>query len=152
MIQQRLVLAINQGMVLDHIPAGQALKIMRLLHVVSDQQRITLGLNLASQRLTLKDLIKIENRVLTEEEFHQVSIFAPEATLNYIENFKISKKVRCQLPKRIHGIFICPNNNCISHGEGQTAFQVESALKTVMLSCVYCERRFERDQLVKNYL
>lgn len=152
MIEQRLVLAINHGMVLDHIPAGQALKIMRLLHVVSHQQRITLGLNLASQRLVLKDLIKIENRLLTEDEFHKVSIFAPEATLNYIQNFKVSEKIRCQLPAMIRDVFVCPNNNCISHLEGKTVFKVEGISKTVMLSCLYCERRFERDQLVKNYL
>ena len=68
MIKTRLVSAIDNGVVIDHIPAGQSLKIMRLLHAVNSKQRVTLGLNLRSKTLKLKDLIKIENRALTRQE------------------------------------------------------------------------------------
>jgi aspartate carbamoyltransferase regulatory subunit len=150
MIKTRLVSAINNGTVIDHIPAGQALKVMRLLHVVNDKQRVTLGLNLTSKILKLKDLIKIENRLLSLKEINQVAIFAPQATINRIENFLVSEKINCQLPETIQDVLVCPNLNCISRVESKTYFKLDTASKTIKLSCFYCEKQFERDQVEEN--
>lgn len=147
MIKTLSVSAINNGIVIDHIPAGQALKIMRLLHVVTNKQRVTLGLNLTSKRLKLKDLIKIENRKLSPEEIDQISLFAPTATINIIEDFAISKKIKCQLPEKICDVIICPNLNCISRAESKTCFRLEGSTKEVILYCFYCEKQFKCDQL-----
>ncbi len=147
MVKTRSVSAINNGIVIDHIPAGQALKIMRLLHAVNNKQRITLGLNLTSKRLKLKDLIKIENRNLSPEAIEQISIFAPSATINIIEKFSICKKIKCRLPETIQGILICPNLNCISRAESKSYFRLEDSIKEVNLYCFYCEKQFKRDQL-----
>ena len=106
MIKTRSVSAIDNGVVIDHIPAGQSLKIIRLLHVVSSKQRVTLGLNLRSTSLKLKDLIKIENRLLTPQEIGHVAIFAPGATISRIVNFKVSEKINCELPKTIRDVLV----------------------------------------------
>ncbi|MFM2322212.1 MAG: Aspartate carbamoyltransferase regulatory chain [Pseudomonadota bacterium] len=147
MIKTRLVSAIDNGVVIDHIPAGQSLKIMRLLHVVNSKQRVTLGLNLRSKALKLKDLIKIENRLLTRQEIEQVAIFAPGATINRIENFKVSEKINCQLPEAIRDVLVCPNLNCISRFESRGYFKLEGSQKRIKLRCFYCEKQFERDQV-----
>lgn len=147
MLKTRSVSAIKNGIVIDHIPAGQALKIMRLLHVVNEKQRVTLGLNLTSQRLKLKDLIKIENRKLSAEEIDKISVFAPSATINAIENFTVFEKIKCTLPETIHGILICPNLNCISRPESKSYFKLEASIQDVNLYCVYCEKQFKREQL-----
>jgi aspartate carbamoyltransferase regulatory subunit len=147
MTKTRSVSAINKGIVIDHIPAGQALKIMRLLHVVNNKQRVTLGLNLTSQRLKLKDLIKIENRNLSPEEVDNISVFAPSATISFIEDFAIYKKIKCQLPETIRDILICPNQNCISRTESKSYFRLEDSVQEVHLYCFYCEKQFKRDQL-----
>jgi aspartate carbamoyltransferase regulatory subunit len=147
MNKTRSVSAIDNGIVIDHIPAGQSLKIMRLLHVVNSKQRVTLGLNLRSTSLKLKDLIKIENRLLTPQEVVQVAIFAPGATISRIENFKVSEKINCKLPKMIGDIFVCPNLNCINHIESKGYFKIEGSLNNVKLRCFYCEKEFERDQV-----
>ena len=146
MVKTRAVSAINSGVVIDHIPAGQALKIMCLLHAVNNKQRVTLGLNLTSQRLKLKDLIKIENRKLNQGEIDQVSVFAPSATINLIEDFVIHKKIECQLPETIRGILTCPNHHCISRIESTSYFRLEDSAKEVNLYCFYCEKQFKRDQ------
>ncbi len=149
MAKTRAVSAINNGVVIDHIPAGQALKIMRLLHAVNNKHRVTLGLNLTSHRLELKDLIKIENRKLTQEEIDQISVFAPSATINLIENFLIHKKIECKLPETIRGILICPNYRCISRVESTSYFrleELEDSAKEVNLYCFYCEKQFKRNQ------
>lgn len=147
MIKTRLVSAIDNGVVIDHIPAGQSLKIMRLLHVIDSKQRVTLGLNLRSKALKLKDLIKIENRVLTRQEIDQVAIFAPGATINRIEDFKVSEKINCQLPETIRDVLVCPNLNCINHFESSGYFKLEGSQKRIKLRCFYCEKQFERDQV-----
>lgn len=147
MNKTRSVSAIENGVVIDHIPAGQALKIMRLLHVVNSKQRITLGLNLRSPSLKLKDLIKIENRMLTPQEIDYVAIFAPDATISRIENFKVSTKINCELPKTIRDVLVCPNLNCINHIDSKGYFKVEGFSNKVKLRCFYCEKQFDRDQV-----
>ena len=147
MNKTRSVSAIENGVVIDHIPAGQALKIMRLLHVVNSNQRVTLGLNLRSTSLKLKDLIKIENRMLSPQEIDHVSIFAPDATVSRIENFKVSIKINCELPKTIRDVLVCPNLNCINHIESKGYFKLEGSSNQVKLRCFYCEKQFNRDQV-----
>src|SRR3990167_9426318 len=111
------VSAIQNGTVIDHIPAGQALKIMHLLRLLKEKYRVTVGFNLSSQRLKLKDLIKIENHALTNKQANEITVFAPEATINIIKNFDVVEKIITRLPENIAGIFSCPNPLCITHGE-----------------------------------
>lgn len=144
------VSAIKNGTVIDHIVAGQALKIMRLLRVFDNKQQATVGLNLKSKSLGLKDLIKIENRMLSESEVNDIAIFAPEATVNIIKDFEVSKKFTAKLPKVILEILICPNINCVSRTEPVTScFCVEDYGKKIKLSCKYCEKEFDRDQVAE---
>jgi len=144
------VSAIKNGTVIDHIVAGQALKIMRLLHVFDNKQQATVGLNLKSKSLGSKDLIKIENRIFSETEVNDIAIFAPEATVNIIEDFEVSRKFRAKLPKVISEILVCPNINCISRAEPViSSFYVEEYSKKIKLSCKYCEKEFNRDQVVE---
>lgn len=147
MIKTRSVSAIDNGIVIDHIPAGQSLKIMLFLHVVTSKQRVTLGLNLRSKTLKLKDLIKIENRLLTPQEIDHVAILAPGATINRIENFKVSEKINCELPNTIRDVLVCPNQNCINHIEAKGYFKLEGSSNQVKLRCFYCEKQFKRDQV-----
>ncbi|MEN9916154.1 MAG: Aspartate carbamoyltransferase regulatory chain [Pseudomonadota bacterium] len=147
MNKTRSVSAIESGVVIDHIPAGQSLKIMRLLHVVNNKQRVTLGLNLRSTSLKLKDLIKIENRLLTPQEIDHIAIFAPGATINRIENFKVSVKINCELPKTIRDVLVCPNQNCVNHIESKGYFKLEAYSNQVKLRCFYCEKKIDREQV-----
>ena len=111
------VSAIKNGTVIDHIPAGQALRIMRLLKLADAHQQITLGLNLVSKTLQQKDLIKIENKQFTEDEVDRISLLAPQATINIIEQFKVIEKIKNHLPNRITKILRCLNQNCVTHSE-----------------------------------
>jgi aspartate carbamoyltransferase regulatory subunit len=147
MVKTRSVSAINNGVVIDHITVGQALKIMRLLQAPGDRQRVTLGLNLTSKRLGFKDLIKIENRDLNPNEIEQVSVFSAFATINRIVNFTVFEKVKCRVPETIRGILICPNRRCISRIETKSYFRLHGSQKDVWLHCFYCEKLFKRDQL-----
>ena len=76
-----------------------------------------------------------------------VAIFAPEATINRIENFKVSEKINCALPETIRDVLVCPNQNCINHIELKGYFKLEGSPSQVKLRCFYCEKQFERDQV-----
>src|ERR1051325_10381059 len=94
------VSAIKQGTVVDHIAAGNALKIVRLLKLAANERRVTLGLNLKSDSIGLKDLIKLENVFLSQFQASQIAVFAPQATVNVIENYRVAKKFRVQLDRK----------------------------------------------------
>lgn len=143
------VSAIKNGTVIDHIRAGQALRIMRLLKVLDiNKHKVTLGLNLPSKLLTFKDLIKIENRVLTKDETNEIVVFSPEATINIIKDFEVIEKVKTHFPKSIANVFTCPNPVCITQKETiDSLFHIEDQGKQIKLSCHYCEKEFDRDQV-----
>jgi aspartate carbamoyltransferase regulatory subunit len=146
MSQTLPVSAIKNGTVIDHIPAGQALRITRSLKILKERNTMTLGLNLPSKRLQHKDLIKIENRILSEAEANEVTIFAPEATINIIKDFDVVKKILTRLPESITGIFVCPNPACITHNEPvESCFHISEHGKNIKLTCKYCEKQFDRD-------
>jgi len=147
------VAAIKEGTVIDHIPAGSALTILQLLKLSEGKHRVSIGLNLTSSRMGLKDLIKVENRALTEKEAHDIAVFAPQATISIIKNYQVASKMSAKLPDAVSKILICPNSRCITNKEQiATLFQVEEHKQQVELHCHYCEKIFERGEMKEFHL
>lgn len=143
---QLQVEAIHNGTVIDHIPAGQGIKIMRLFGLVKTKEKITIGLNLPSQAWGAKDIIKVENTRLSAAQANQLALFAPDATVNLIEDFEVVEKLQLQLPEKVEGVFSCPNSNCISHNEPVSSkFKVRAVQGQVRFRCNYCEKSFHQD-------
>ncbi|BET98373.1 aspartate carbamoyltransferase regulatory subunit [Xenorhabdus sp. TS4] len=148
---QLQVEAIKCGTVIDHIPAHVGFKLLSLFKLTETDQRITIGLNLPSNHLGKKDLIKIENTFLTEQQANQLAMYAPNATINNIENYVVVKKMQINLPDRIDSVLVCPNSNCISHNEPvDSSFYVMSEKDDVVLRCKYCEKEFDRQAVIDN--
>jgi aspartate carbamoyltransferase regulatory subunit len=142
------VAAIQHGTVIDHIATDQTLRIMHMLKLLSRKRTVTVGFNLPSKRMKVKDLIKIENHVLTNKEANEVTVFAPEATINIIKDFEVTQKIITSLPPSISDVFICPNNQCITRHESvESFFHVEERGKQVNLVCHYCEKAFDRNEV-----
>lgn len=143
---QLQVEAIKNGSVIDHIPANLGIKILKLFNLEDSNQRITIGLNLPSSELGHKDLIKIENVFLNGDQANQLALYAPHATVNQIENYEVSKKLKLVLPQNVTAVFACPNSNCITHNEPvDSHFTVVANNDTVQLKCKYCEKAFSRE-------
>ena len=145
MMQNKLqVEAIEQGSVIDHIPAQQGVKILKFFKFTKTNEKITIGLNLSTNNGEGKDLIKIENVFLNDEQANQLALFAPNATINQIKDVKVVNKFQGQLPTSVIDVLVCPNSNCITHNEPvKTQFYVlqKNGLK---LKCHYCEKAFLR--------
>ncbi len=140
------VYAINDGTVIDHIPATKALKVIDILGL-ENEGILTIGIGFSSQKLGRKDIIKIENKYLQKEETDKISLIAPQATINIIKNGKLKEKRKIELPDEYVGIVRCPNPNCITGKEKiKTRFKVINR-SPLMLRCHYCERVINYDEV-----
>ncbi|MFI0488034.1 MAG: aspartate carbamoyltransferase regulatory subunit [Yersinia sp. (in: enterobacteria)] len=142
--------AIKCGTVIDHIPAHIGFKLLSLFKLTATDQRITIGLNLPSKRSYRKDLIKIENTFLTEQQANQLVMYAPDATVNCIDNYDVVKKLTLSLPERIDAVLTCPNSNCISRNEPvDSSFKVKTQKNEIYLKCKYCEKEFDHQVVIQ---
>lgn len=148
--KQLSVEAIENGTVIDHIPAGLGLTILRQFKLLHYGRAVTVGFNLPSRSQGAKDIIKIKDVPFSEQDANRLALFAPEAVVNRIENFKVAQKMTLRLPETICEVFRCPNANCISHSEPVTSrFQVRQHRGAVKLKCHYCEKTFAREAVAE---
>ena len=151
MSEKMQVEAICKGTVIDHIAAGQGLKILNRLHLINDKMRLTVGLNLPSGQFGSKDLIKVENWLFSKDEANELALLAPNATVNIIEDYKVVSKFNMELPEVLVGIFPCPNTNCITHSEPvDSKFTIKTEYEQVRLRCHYCEELFNKKLFTEN--
>jgi aspartate carbamoyltransferase regulatory subunit len=140
--KQLLVSKIENGIVIDHIPAGHAFQVLKLLKLPSDARSL-IAQNVDSASMGSKDLIKIEGTYLTSSEIDIIAFVAPEATLNIISNWHVKEKRKISLPETLEGAFNCPNTLCPTNAKyaaPNTKFTVEkgSRLEETKLHCDYC--------------
>ena len=142
--------AIEKGTVIDHIPAGKGLIILRQFKLLHYGSAVTVGFNLPSKTQGSKDIIKITGVWLDDNAANRLAIFAPEAVVNTIDHFKVINKRRLTLPDEIAEVFRCPNTNCASHGEPvKSRFYVRKQSGQTKLKCHYCEKTFSRDSVAE---
>jgi aspartate carbamoyltransferase regulatory subunit len=139
--------AIANGVNIDHIPQGNAWYIIRLLKL-QRKYPVGIGLNLPSQRMLFKDLLKIENYTLTEAQIKEISVFAPKATYSEIVNYEIIRKFQLELPECIENLIICPNHRCVSH-QYRSKFSLKFTSGKNIARCHYCEHNYELGSLTE---
>lgn len=144
-----LVRKIKEGTVIDHIPAGKGLEVIKILSVDLKQDEAAVVLiNVRSAKMGRKDIIKIENRQLTEWEVNKIALIAPTASMNIIHNWRVVEKQKVRLPNMLIGVVKCPNANCITNTDEylKDKFTVESR-NPLKVRCYYCERLFRREEI-----
>jgi aspartate carbamoyltransferase regulatory subunit len=150
-----LVRKIRFGTVIDHIPAGNALNVVRILGINGDEGiRLAIIMNTESSKLGRKDIVKIEGRELTMDELNIIALIAPTATINIIRDYEVYRKEKVSVPDYIEGIIRCSNPSCISNQGRETAkpkFRVVSK-EPLTLECIYCERYTSREEIVKQFI
>ena len=135
---------IRDGTVIDHVPGGNAMKVLSILGIDgSGGETVSIGMNVPSGELGSKDIVKVEGRELSQDEVDVISLIAPAATINIVRGFDVVEKNRVVRPDRVTGVFTCPNANCISvAGE-----PVESAFDVLGdgVRCAYCDTIIRED-------
>jgi aspartate carbamoyltransferase regulatory subunit len=106
-----------------------------------------IGLNLSSQKMGKKDIIKIENRDLSKEEAGSIALISPGATMIIINDYKVVKKFGIEIPLKIKKHIVCPNPNCITNIEGvRTKFELAEN-NPIEVRCTYCEKKYYIDEV-----
>jgi len=134
------VSALENGTVIDHIPTGHVLQVMRILNLENFEDQIYFGANLDSKKYGKKGIIKVSNRFFEDIEINKISLVAPTATLIEIRNFDVTKKSGVTIPDTVEGFAKCINPKCITnHQKVATKFYVTDK-NDLKMKCHYCEK------------
>jgi len=144
---------IKDGTVIDHITAGHALDVLKILGITGRVKGVvTVGINVPSKTLGLKDMVKIEGRELKAKEVDKIALLAPHATINIIRDYKVVAKQHVRLPKVIREAVKCANPACISNSKEPvtSTFYVENK-EPLRLRCHYCGYIMEGQEIPKQF-
>ena len=141
------VAALENGTVIDHIPAEKVFTVVSLLGLQDMKTPITIGANLESKKLGRKGIIKVADRFFTDEEISRLSVVAPNVQLNIIRDYEVVEKKQVIMPDVVKGIVKCGNPKCITNNEPMaTIFHVIDKENGV-LKCHYCEKEQNKETL-----
>lgn len=128
--------SIENGYVIDHIPAGKGMQIYNILFLDKLSCQVAIITNAKSKKNDVKDIIKINE--LVDLDLDVIAYIAPNATVNVIKNSERIDKKNLSLPKEIKNVVKCPNPRCISNNEDiDHIFKLTDEKGTYR--CLYCE-------------
>lgn len=137
---QLVVAAIENGTVIDHIPAEKTYQVVNLLQLEKMETPVTIGYNLPSKKIGKKGIIKVSDKLFTDEEISRLSVVAPNVVLNVIKDYEVVEKKTVETPDELRGIVRCNNPKCITNNEPMsTVFNVVDK-KRGILKCHYCDK------------
>ena len=138
--KERLVAAIKNGTVIDHIPSDKTFQVVNLLDLAHLSATVTIGFNYPSTKVGKKGIIKVSDRFFTDDEISRLSVVAPNVVLSIIHDYEVVEKKTVVTPDELHGIVKCNNPKCITNNEPMaTVFNVvDKALG--ILRCHYCDK------------
>ena len=144
-----IVTRIKNGTVIDHIDGGKGLHVLEALEINGKEgDVITIALNVPSGKLKKKDIIKLENKFLEEDDTNKLAVIASSSTINIIKNFQLIEKRRVSLPDQIIRIFRCSNPACITNSNEHLESVIDVVDKdNLVLKCRYCSRFLDISQL-----
>ena len=153
--RELLIRAIKNGIVIDHIPSEKVFAIVEILKLKEYSERITVATNMPSSSLGRKGIIKIEEKILEEKELNNISLLAPNVTINIIDNYEVVEKSKLDKLDKVIGLMKCDNPKCISNHENiETKFiRVEEDLnennleEKIKYKCFYCEKIILEDEI-----
>ncbi|MCL4325307.1 MAG: aspartate carbamoyltransferase regulatory subunit [Candidatus Thermoplasmatota archaeon] len=137
------VTPIKNGTVIDHIPAGNAFRILKIIGIDEDcKSTVSILINVPSRQLGSKDIIKIEDRELDDNELNKIALMASDATINIIRDKNVYEKKKVSLPDELTGIIRCQNTNCISNKKDEKMLPhiIVETRSPLRVKCHYCDR------------
>lgn len=142
--KERLVAAIKNGTVIDHIPADKTFQVVNLLGLDQETTPVTIGYNYPSEKLGKKGIIKVSDRFFTQEEINKLSVVAPKIVMSVIKGYEVVEKITVVTPSTLKGIVKCHNPKCITNNEPMaTIFHVVESKGHTAVRCHYCDKEQE---------
>ena len=132
--------AIQNGVVIDHIPAGCGTKLYELLRLDEPDCSVAVIRNAHSRKDGKKDIIKIDAELPLDYDL--VGYVAPDACINIIRNGIVAEKFSVSLPETLTNVIKCKNPRCITAVEQELdcVFRLTDREKRIY-RCIYCETK-----------
>ena len=145
--KERLVAAIENGTVIDHIPAEKTFQVVNLLELQNLSTPVTIGYNFSSSKVGCKGIIKVSDKFFTDDEISRLSVVAPNIILNIIRDYEVVEKKQVITPDELCGIVKCNNPKFISNNEPvPTIFNVVDK-EAGTLKCHYCDKEQQMENV-----
>ena len=130
--------AIKNGIVIDHIAAGKAMELYKILGLGDLDCTVAILKNVVSGKLGRKDIIK-SDRVL-DLDWDVIGYVDPNITVNIIMDGRQVEKRQLKLPETITNVIRCKNPRCITSVEQELpqVFKLTDRENRVY-RCLYCE-------------
>lgn len=133
---------LDQGIVIDHIQAGGAMKIYEYLNLEKMDCQVAIIKNAKSNKMGKKDIIKIEGPL--DIDLNVLGVLDHNITINIIKNNKIVGKHTLELPETVTNIIKCKNPRCITSIEQELPHRFKlTDKKNRIYRCIYCESKFK---------
>ena len=134
---------IKNGVVIDHIKAGQAMAIYQFLGLDKLDCTVAIIKNAQSRRMGKKDIIKVDTDI--EIELSVLGYIDHSLTINVIKDGIKVKKYHPELPIEIVDIVKCKNPRCITSTEQELphVFKLTDRENSVY-RCIYCESKAKK--------
>ncbi len=132
---------IQNGVVIDHITPGRAMKLYELLKLDELEASVAIIKNASSKKTGKKDIIKIDADI--ELNLDVIGYVDPQATVNRIRDGKRTEKRSMCLPETLTNVIKCKNPRCITSCEQELAhiFRLTDR-ENKIYRCLYCETKF----------
>ena len=133
-----LVNPIKDGIVLDHIKAGNVMEIYHALGLDELDCQVAIIKNCDSAKMGKKDILKINEHI--DINLDILGYLDPGITVNFIKDSKIYDRKHLELPEEIKDVIKCKNPRCITSVEQELThiFKLANREKGVY-RCIYCE-------------
>lgn len=131
---------IENGIVLDHIKAGQGMELYKILGLDALDCQVALIKNAESGKMGKKDIIKVDQMI--DVNLDAIGYVDPNVTVNIIKDGKREKVEHIGLPDEIVDIIKCKNPRCITTTEQELphVFRLTDRENRVY-RCIYCESK-----------
>ncbi len=139
-IKELKVSAIENGTVIDHIPANAVFQVIKILKLDRFENMVLFGTNLESKKYGKKGIVKVSNKYFKPEEVNRIALVAPHASMIEIKDFQVINKTIVEIPGEVKGIVKCFNPNCITNHEQITPKYTVVDKEDLRLKCHYCEK------------
>ena len=134
--------SIVNGIVIDHITAGQGMKLFYLLNLDKLDCSVAIIKNVHSNKMGKKDIIKIDAAI--ELDTDVIGYVDPCATVSIIRGGNLIEKRSIELPDELINVIRCKNPRCITTTEQELphVFRLTDRENRVY-RCRYCETKAE---------